>query len=62
MNVERDGIFGRKIWLRSSAEIGRTGGCGRLSQINGMLAMRLEALSDDGDFAGFLELRSTMLA
>jgi hypothetical protein len=48
MNVKRDGIFRRQIWLRSSAEIGRTGGC-RMPQINSKLATRWEALAENGD-------------
>jgi hypothetical protein len=49
MNVKRDGCVGRRIWLRSSAEIGRTGGCGMLLRIDGELAMQWEALVDDDE-------------
>jgi hypothetical protein len=60
MNVKRDGIIGRQMWLRSSAEIGRAGGKG-MPQINSKLAIRWEALACAGDFARFLERQSTML-
>jgi hypothetical protein len=51
MNVKRDGCVGRRIWLRSSAEIGRAGGCGMFLRANSKLATQWEALADDGDFA-----------
>jgi hypothetical protein len=51
MSMKNDGGVGRRIWLRSSAEIGRTGGCGMLLRANSKLATQWEAVADDGDFA-----------